>query len=48
MALIKEGGDAEMNYNIFRKQFMAAIKEGVKAEVNAKKILFYKWDEQRA
>ena len=27
---------------------MAAIKEGVKAEVNAKKILFYKWDEQRA
>jgi len=36
------------NGKISRKQFMAAIKEGVKAEVNAKKILFYKWDEQRA
>ena len=29
---------------ITRKVFMARIKEGVRTEVNAKKILYFKWD----
>merc|ERR1711874_424684 len=31
---------------INRKVFMAKIKEGVRVEVNAKKILYFKWDEE--
>ena len=31
---------------ITRKVFMARIKEGVKVEVNAKKILYFKWNDQ--
>jgi len=31
---------------ITRKVFMAKIKEGVKVEINAKKILYFKWDEE--
>ena len=30
---------------ITRNVFMARIKEGVRVEVNAKKILYFKWDD---
>ena len=31
--------------NITRKVFMDRIKDGVRDEVNAKKILYFKWDD---
>ena len=33
--------------NDCRKEFMAKIKEGVKTEVNAKKMLFFQWEEEK-
>ena len=39
---------AKLDYEagkITRNVFMARIKEGVRVEVNAKKILYFKWDE---
>ena len=39
---------AKLDYeagNISRNVFMSKIKEGVRVEVNAKKILYFKWED---
>jgi hypothetical protein len=35
-----------LNFVCYRKVFMSRLKEGVRAEVTAKKLLFFTWEDE--